>query len=61
MDIKHFPEGYHPSSSQQYAIPNIVDSLSKYKFIICLLIIFKNDVSVKMMEDKEYIRLCNVL
>ena len=34
MDIKHFPKGYHPSSSQQYAIPNIVDSLSKYKFII---------------------------
>ena len=34
MDIKHFPKGYVPSSSQQYAIPNIVDSLSKYKFII---------------------------
>jgi Rad3-related DNA helicase len=34
MGIKNFPKGYHPSSSQQYAIPNIVDSMNDHKFVI---------------------------
>ena len=34
MDLKHFPKGYTPSSSQRYAIPNIQDGMKKCKFII---------------------------
>jgi len=33
MGLKHFPKGYIPSSSQQYAIPNIEDSFKKCKFV----------------------------
>tara|TARA_Y100000310_G_scaffold326077_1_gene390473 strand:- start:168 stop:1805 length:1638 start_codon:yes stop_codon:yes gene_type:complete len=34
MGIKNFPKGYTPSSSQQYAIPNILEGIKKYKFIV---------------------------
>ncbi len=34
MAIKNFPKGYRPSTGQQYAIPNILNGLKKYKFIV---------------------------
>ena len=34
MGIKNFPKGYIPSSSQQYAIPNILDAFKEKKFVV---------------------------
>ena len=34
MGIKDFPKGYIPSSSQQYAIPNIIDGFKDCKFVV---------------------------
>jgi len=33
MGLKNFPKGYAPSSSQQYAIPNIIKGLEECKFV----------------------------
>ena len=34
MALKHFPKGFRPSSAQQYAIPNIIDSFNDHKFVV---------------------------
>jgi len=34
MGIKDFPKGYIPSSSQQYAIPNIIEGFKSCKFVV---------------------------
>ena len=34
MGLKHFPKGFKPTSSQEYAIPDIVESFSKTKFVV---------------------------
>ena len=34
MGLKNFPKGYIPSSSQQYAIPNILDAFKENKFVV---------------------------
>ena len=34
MGLDHFPKGFKPSSTQQYAIPNIVDAFKDHKFVV---------------------------
>jgi len=34
MGLKYFPKGFKPSSTQQYAIPNIVDAFKDNKFVV---------------------------
>ena len=34
MGLKNFPKGYTPSSSQQYAIPNILDAFKDNRFVV---------------------------
>ena len=34
MGLKNFPKGYVPSSSQRYAIPNILDAFKENKFVV---------------------------
>ena len=34
MGLKNFPKGYIPSSSQQYAVPNILEAFEKCKFVV---------------------------
>ena len=34
MGLKNFPDGYVPSSSQKYAIPNILEGFKDCKFVV---------------------------
>ena len=34
MGLKNFPKGYKPTSSQQYAIPNILEGFRDCKFVV---------------------------
>ena len=34
MGLQHFPKGFKPSSTQQYAIPNIVKAFEDHKFVV---------------------------
>ena len=34
MGLKHFPKGFKPTSTQEYAIPDILDSFNSGKFVV---------------------------